>query len=201
MVKLFTTPILLICFLSFGLSVKAASVKFYTNALEHKVFCQSSVSFHGYYYIEYNKDNTIKLFERVGFKNDSLFFNNKNESVSFDKFINDNKLVEVEEVFSFDKSLFSCYSKTTSQFYGVHQMTGDSVLLFNGVFNVRYKLKTIVNDTFEYNYTHLLPDYNPILIYVYSDDKHQYAFIHHNWSVEKDYDVYSKYEDYVVVLE
>jgi hypothetical protein len=197
MLKLFALSVSFI----FYVAASASTIKFYSNAAERKVLCQASVPFHGYYYIEYADDNSIKFFEHLVFKNDTLIFSNSSKVVSFDKFISDNKLSEIKENPGFDAGLFVAHSKIISQTNGVHQTTGDSVLLFKSVFTMAYKTKTIVTDTFEYNYTHLVPAYTPVVIRVFSDEKHTYSFVHHSWSVEKEYDVYSKYEDYVVVVE
>ncbi len=156
-----------------------------------------------YYYVEFDEFNNVKLLERASIYKDTLFFEERKEntSVNFHEFIEDNNFTKVNAKRKVDIASFESYTKLLAPWPSIHQITKDSTLLFKSLFSVTYNTKTIVSDTFYQNYRSVIPDTKTISIQIFQNKQYKFAFITHVWSVEEKYDIYSKYQDYIILLE
>jgi hypothetical protein len=180
---------------------KATNEQFFVDKSGKRVLCLSLAFTDLYYFVEYDDSNNIKRFDKVYLSNDTLYNNDKESvfAVSYRKYIRDNEFTLAKKENN-NKLPVEANIKIIEQHPDIHQMTKDSVMLFKSIFCVRYERKTIINDTFNYNFITVKPASDLITTKVFGYKGRRFIFVRHVWSVEEDYDIYSKYKDYIIAL-
>lgn len=156
-----------------------------------------------YYFTVFDDSNNIIRNEHLFRRNDTLYFSNKAEvfSADFNKYIAENNFTAAKQVNNIDKLAIESSVKILAPIIAKHEMLGDSILSFESVFSVRSNQKTLINDTFHYNYLYLIPVHNKLVdITAFKQGDKTFLFVRHTWSVEEKYDSYTKYKDYIVAL-
>lgn len=172
------------------------------NSGKH-ILCADPNFSNWYYFRAFDDSNNIIRNELLFRGNDTLYFSNKTEvfSADFNKYIAENNFTAAKQVNNIDRLAIESSVKILAPIIAKHEMLGDSILSFESVFSVRSNQKTLINDTFHFNYLYLIPVHNKLVdITAFKQGDKTFLFVHHTWSVEEKYDSYTKYKDYIVAL-
>lgn len=177
--------------------------KFLVDNSGKHILCADPDFSNWYYFRAFDDSNNIIRNERLFRRNDTLYFSNKTEvfSADFNKYIAENNFTAAKQVNNVDRLAIESSVKILAPIIAKHEILGDSILSFESVFSVRSHQKTLINDTFHYNYLNLTPVHNKLVDITALEHRGKaFLFVRHTWSVEEKHDNYTKYKDYILAL-